>query len=442
MKRWFVILLVILALVILISPGIVGRLAEKNIEEGIAWTDQDSPGVTIATDSFKRGWFTSEGRYRVVFEGGQFKDASEIFAAATGSDTFPTLIIDTRVDHGLLPVTSLSRNQGSLAPGLASTVSTFQLDRGDGGEIIEIPGALYSNVGLAGSSDARLLLDPAAFNLYGAVIEWQGTDLNVQIDPVARRRSVEGVVKSVSLAAEGINAGIESFTVDADQSATPYGFRLGSADITLADLEFRGGDTTVSVDSVAVNANTEIEDARVAGSTKLSVNALTGPIGDLDIDLNMSFSKFDAASLGVISAALREAQGAADPQAALMEVFPAIEGEVQTLLQKGVEFNVDQLKVSLPQGVLSSSMAFNIPETSADESFSWPGVILRTTASVDLRIPVALWDMLVMMSPEASTLVALGFLQKDGTDYVMDADYAKGLVNVNGAPMPIPIPGI
>ena len=36
MKRWIVILLVILALVILISPGIVGRLAEKNIEDSIA----------------------------------------------------------------------------------------------------------------------------------------------------------------------------------------------------------------------------------------------------------------------------------------------------------------------------------------------------------------------------------------------------------------------
>ena len=441
MKRWLVILVVILALVILISPGIVGRLAEENIADSIAWTESDSPGLTIETETFKRGWFTSEGRHRVDFEEGQFQQASEIFAAATGSDSLPSLIIDTRLDHGLLPVTSLSRDQGSLAPGLASTVSTFQIDRGDG-DVIEIPGALYSNVGLAGASDARLLLDPAKFDLDGAVIEWQGADLNVHTDSGARKRSVEGAVQSISLAAEGINAGIESFAIDADQSATPYGFNLGSADITLTDLVFGADDTAISIDSVAVKANTEIEDERVSGSTMLSVNTLTGPTGDVHIDLQMSFSDFDAASLGVISAALREAQGAADPQTALMGVFPAIESEVQTLLQKGVEFNVDQLEVSLPQGVLITSMAIDVPETDPSDNFSWPGVILSMTASIDVRIPVALFDMVAMMSPEASSLVAMGILQKDGTDYVMDADYAKGLVNVNGAPMPLPIPGL
>ncbi len=292
MKRWLVILVVILALVILISPGIVGRLAEENIADSIAWTESDSPGLTIETETFKRGWFTSEGRHRVDFEEGQFQQASEIFAAATGSDSLPSLIIDTRLDHGLLPVTSLSRDQGSLAPGLASTVSTFQIDRGDG-DVIEIPGALYSNVGLAGASDARLLLDPAKFDLDGAVIEWQGADLNVHTDSGARKRSVEGAVQSISLAAEGINAGIESFAIDADQSATPYGFNLGSADITLTDLVFGADDTAISIDSVAVKANTEIEDERVSGSTMLSVNTLTGPTGDVPLTFIKEIMRFE-----------------------------------------------------------------------------------------------------------------------------------------------------
>lgn len=441
MKRWLVILLVILALVILISPGIVGRLAEEKLADGIAWTELDSPGFKIATETFERGWFTSEGRHRVVFEDGQFQEATEMFSAATGSDSLPSLIIDTRLDHGLLPVTSLGRDQGSLAPGLARSVSTLRLDVGDGG-IIEIPGALYSNVGLAGASDARLLLDPVKFDLDGAIIEWQGADLNVHTHSGARKRSFEGVVESISLAAVGINAGIESFTIDADQSATPYGFRLGNADITLTNLVFGADRAAISVDSVAVKANTGIEDERVSGSTMLSVNTLTGPTGDVDIDLKMTFSEFDAASLGVISAALREAQGATDPQTALMEIYPAIEDDVQTLLQKGLKFSVDQLDVSLPQGVLTTNIAFDVPETDPSDNFSWPGVILSMTASIDVKIPIALFDRVAMMNPEAGTLVAMGFLQKEGTDYVMDADYAKGLINVNGAPMPIPIPGL
>tara|TARA_B110001454_G_C12314181_1_gene264959 strand:- start:4 stop:171 length:168 start_codon:yes stop_codon:yes gene_type:complete len=54
MQRWLVILLVILALVILISPGIVGRLAEEKLADGIAWTELGSPGVKIATETFER----------------------------------------------------------------------------------------------------------------------------------------------------------------------------------------------------------------------------------------------------------------------------------------------------------------------------------------------------------------------------------------------------
>ena len=65
MKRWLVILLVVLAVVVLVSPGIVGRMAEKNLEENINWAETESGGLEFQTESFERGWFTSVGRYRV-----------------------------------------------------------------------------------------------------------------------------------------------------------------------------------------------------------------------------------------------------------------------------------------------------------------------------------------------------------------------------------------
>ena len=441
MKRWLVVLLVTLALVVLISPGIVGRMAEKNIEDSIAWAEADSPGVTVSTETFERGWFTSEGRHRVVFEGGQFRDATEIFSAATGSSKLPSLLIDTRLDHGLVPVTSLGREEGSLAPGLASTVSTFQLDGGDG-QLIEIPGALYSNVGIAGTSDARLLLEPAKLSYENATLEWQGTDLNVHTNPSARSRSIEGIVESISLGTETVSAALESLDVQTNQMATEYGFNLGDAVLNLKNISFDTNGAGVSVENVSITVNSDLEDGRIAGGTTFALNSLTGPTGQIDARLQMSFNEFDAASFGVISAALREAQGANDPQAALMEIYPAIEGEVQTLLTKGVEFSIDQLEVSLPQGVLTTTLSIDVAESDLDDSFSWPGVILSTTASVDVRVPEALYDMIIMLNPEANALVAMGIFKKDGSDYVMDADYAKGLINVNGAPMPIPIPGL
>ena len=100
MKRWLVILLVFLAVLILVSPGIVGHLAERNIEDNIEWAEQDSPGVNIETESFQRGWFTSEGRYRVVLEGGRFREVTEHYQKATGNAELPSLIIDTTLQHG------------------------------------------------------------------------------------------------------------------------------------------------------------------------------------------------------------------------------------------------------------------------------------------------------------------------------------------------------
>ena len=121
MNRWFVAFLITLAVIVLVSPGIVGRLAEKNIAENLDFVASENDDVVVTTESFDRGWFTSEGRHRIELR----DDADE-------HDRVPSLIIDTHIDHGLIPLTSMSRASGSLKPGLASAVSTMTLDPGDG----------------------------------------------------------------------------------------------------------------------------------------------------------------------------------------------------------------------------------------------------------------------------------------------------------------------
>ncbi len=62
MNRWFVALLITLAVILLVSPGIVGRLAEKSVEENLDFVASENDEVVVTTESFDRGWFTSEGR--------------------------------------------------------------------------------------------------------------------------------------------------------------------------------------------------------------------------------------------------------------------------------------------------------------------------------------------------------------------------------------------
>jgi hypothetical protein len=100
------------------------------------------------------------------------------------------------------------------------------------------------------------------------------------------------------------------------------------------------------------------------------------------------------------------------------------------------------LDITLPQGTVETKIVIGVAEMDADTDFSWPSVLLKTTASVDVKVPVELFDLATSMNPQAGSLIAMGILQKDGDNYVMAAKYAQGLVTVNGAPMPIPIPGL
>jgi uncharacterized protein YdgA (DUF945 family) len=442
MKRWLVVLLVLLALIILISPGIVGRLAEQNMEENIQWAETESPGMNITTEDYHRGWFTSEGRHRVVLQGGQFREVSDKYAAATGYAELPSLLIDTRFDHGLVPITSLSRDAGSLKPGLASTVSTFELDPGNG-ELVALPGTLYSNVSLTGASDSRLLVETGSYEHEDILVNWQGADLAIYSDRTSGKLSIHGAIEPLTITGDDGHASLGAIRIDADQVRTNYGFNVGPADITVGTMTLEDDGKKFVLGGIDASMSSTLDDDRVNSTGTVSVRDVAIPgFGNVAMDMNTSMKDFHAESFGAIVKALRDAQAADDPEMAMQMLFPAIEGDLQTLASSGAELRFDRLDITLPQGTVETKIVIGVAEMDADTDFSWPSVLLKTTASVDVKVPVELFDLATSMNPQAGSLIAMGILQKDGDNYVMAAKYAQGLVTVNGAPMPIPIPGL
>jgi uncharacterized protein YdgA (DUF945 family) len=437
-----VVLLVLLAVIVLISPAIVGRLAEKNLEENIGWAESESPGIEIQTESFDRGWFTSEGRHRVVLSGASFREAAEAYRAETGSAELPSLIIDTRLDHGPLPVASLGRDSGSLTPGLASSVSTFQLDPGDG-ELVPLPGALYSNVSLSGASDSRYLLEAGNFEIEETRMEWQGADIALQFDPATGAVVLDGRIEPFSIADDSDTVRVGAMSISADQVKSDYGFNVGTAEFGLESLHVESLDAPVSVGNIAISGNANIDDARVNIGSEITVDEIVVPgMGDINFAMDLSLNRLDAASTAVVAKAFQEAQGSPDPEAALADLFPKIEGDLQKIISSGAEFRIDQLDLTLPQGKVSTKLKVDVPEVDASADFSWASVLLTMTATADIRMPAELFEYISVMNPQAGSLVAMGLLISDGDDVVMRAEYAQGLLNVNGAPMPIPMPGM
>jgi len=441
-KRWIVVLLIVLAVVVLISPGVVGRLAEKNIEENVAWVDSESPTVSIKAEDFDRGWFTSAGRHRVELQGGSLRTAGELYTADSGNRDLPSLVIDTRIDHGLLPVTSLSRDAGSLLPGLASTVSTFQIDPGNG-ELVPLPGVLYSDVGLTGSSDSRFLLESGSFQNEIFSASWDGADVTVQTNPGSGAVGASGSSEPFSISQNGETVRFGAIAFDVDQVRGDFDFNIGKVEMEIGGLEVISQSSPFSIARFSLTAENEIRDDRVNAESTFALDALTVPnFGNLDVATEMSVEGLDAASLRIVTSAFQEAQAATDPNMALQMLYPEIEADVERLVSAGGTLRFEQFDVTLPQGMLETEVDIKFAELDADATFSWPAVLLGMTAKIDMKMPVELYELVKMMNPEAGSLVAMGLLVREGDHYVMDAEYAQGLLNVNGAPMPIPMPAM
>ncbi len=435
MKRWLVILLILLALLVLISPGIVGHLAEKNVDETIEWAKSDSGGVNIRTERFDRGWFTSEGRHRVVFDGNQFREAADYYAEATGNAELPSLIIDTALAHGPLP-------GGSMSPGLASLVSTFSIDPGDG-TAFDLPGALTSNVSLAGESDSHLLLEAGFYQHDLANFAWQGADMKVLSNPSTGAVSVDGEIKPWNISADGVLFDIGAISLVADQVVSDYGFSVGSVELQVGEIKIEDEESAVTVGALSLAAESEITDDRVSAHSLLSVDKLNIPnMGEVNFSMDLALVGLDAAAAGVIGQAVEDAQSADDPEAALANLYPEIEGDLATLFQRGFSVRMDKLDLSLPQGIVETTLDISVPEADTGAAFDWGTVLLTLSATLDMRVPGSIYEMAAMMSPEAGSLVSMGILVPDGDDFIVNAEYAQGLINVNGVPMPIPMPGL
>ncbi len=432
MKRSIVVTLVILALIILISPGIVGWLAERNLEQGIEQAKSDSPDVVVTTEKFDRGWFTSEGRHRVSLR--------QVDAAAPDGDSMKSLIIDTRFDHGLVPVSSMSLSSGSLKPGLARMVSTLQVDDGNG-NLTELPGTIFSETSLSGDTTGRYVLEAGSRNDANGTATWSGADLQFAASDDQRELSVKGEVQPWSYRSGANSAEVGKLTIDARQVKSDFGIAVGDVVMVIESFAVAGETGPMSgFQKLDITGTSAIDGDAVNARTRMSLEKLIIPaFGEIGVSFDAVVNGLDAAALGRISKAANDARASDDPDAALGDLFSVIQGDLESMLAGGGEIRLDQLDIALPQGDIRSKMAVALAESTG--TFSWPAVILATTASADISVPEALVQMGLEMNPEAAGLIDLGFLKLDGDVYRMQAEFAGGLLTVNGAPLPMPFPG-
>jgi uncharacterized protein YdgA (DUF945 family) len=434
-NRWIVVVLVALAAIVLVSPEIVGRLAEKQVADSLHFAASESDEVVVTAESFERGWFTSQGRHRIELRQGALRALLGI------DDQVPTLIVETRVDHGLVPFTSLARDSGSLKPGLARAVSTMKLDRG-GGEILDIAGNLFSEVGLGGETSSRFVLQAGSGKIDNATIEWQGADVAVRAITADGSLAYQGEIPSLSIIDAVGRMTLGGVTVTAEQQRSDYNFSTGSLKLGVDSITIeRGDDRETAFGPLATSASIGIDGQRLSAAARFDLSHVpVAGLGAVDISVDAVFKRLDAQSIQGIVASLRNSRADPDRQITLRELYPFIEADVQTLLTSGLEIRIDKIAVALADSELMTTLHGTLPPSNRAAEFSWPSLLLALDASADMRLPVELFEIAAGGNPDLGTLVAMGVLRKVGDYYQMQASFAKGLLTINGAPLPLPLP--
>ncbi len=433
LKKSIVAGLVILALIVLISPGLVGKLAERSVEDQLRWAAEENEEVVVTAESFTRGWFSSEGRHRVSIGELAQKMGLGDLGIAPGAGEAPTLVIETRLDHGLIPVSSMSREDGSLVPGLGRAVSTLALDRGDG-ELVSLPGKVFSRVGLDGGLHSRYALEPGSME----ALTW-GT-ANIEVDANAARRTfaVDGRVDTVALAGDDDSFDVGDLDVAMNLRKVDQGFSVGTVEVNLAALTISPtGGEPIRIGPLDFRTSSALSGRAVNASTRIDVT-LEGaePVGDIGWQADIDVRGVDADAYGALNRKLDSLPDSTAPEAAL-----SLAGEeLAALIAAGVELDIGRLDISLPQGTVRSAWTFTLPETES-RGFSWTSALLALEGKGDIEIPIAVFEYAATLNPDLGAVLGMGFLKKSGDDYVMNAEYRKGLLTVNGAPMPVPLPG-
>ncbi|HNP65218.1 MAG TPA: DUF945 family protein [Woeseiaceae bacterium] len=434
MKKSIFVLILVAVLVIIVSPGIIGGLAEKSVDENLDWAARESGELVLTSGTFERGWFSSEGQYRVELGKGQLRAA---FVAASGDDAddVPVLLINTRLDHGLIPVSSMSREHGSLAPGLGSAVSTLSIEY-DGGKIFEVPGTIYSTVGLTGDLDSRYVLEAGSKIVEDGEITWQPSTLNVLASVDKGQFEFDGNFGAMTFGDRQQLVSIDGATIRGKQKATQYGFNVGDLDFALGPMTVNASDMEVGGNKgIKVVASSSVEGGLTTANMHMEMNGQNIPqFGELSIVGDLKFSAVDAVALGALDRRIKENVDPVSPGQAMA----AAENELKDLVAAGLNIDIERLDFVLPMGTLESRLSIAVPKKDR-ASFEWTSLLLSTEAAFNVSIPEALIQMATSMDPQMGAIVGLGYLAKQGDVYVMDAAFKDGLLTINGAPIPVPL---
>lgn len=436
-KKGFVVLLLVLVLVVLVSPRIIGGLAEQGVDDHLEWAANEQGDVIVTPTGFERGWFTSVGQHRIEMIQGETYDTMLLMFGNAETDILPVLLIDTHLDHGLIPVSSMARENGSLSPGLGSAISTLSVELGDG-SVLALPGKLFSQVGLNGALTSRFVLEPEGADTEHARIDWGAAEFVITANPNSGNIAFSGALNSLAAESDDETIIVGQVDVDIDLTDSGFGFMVGPARMSLDSFAVIGAEDTMTTGPFFIDSDSSVDSGRMNASVTLRIaDTPLPPGGSGGVDIIARFENIDAAAFGQATRSFDTVRNSGYGPVA----EAAFEEDLLRLFAGGMKVHFDQLDFATPFGQITSQLNATVDRSDADD-YSWASTAMDLDASANISLPAALVDLATQTYPDMHAAIGMGFLRKQGQFYTMEAAFKQGLLTVNGAPMPIPLSGL
>ena len=447
MKKLLFFLVLGLFVVLLAAPWFLGSFTERQIEERLDAGARTQPGVAVFTEEYRRRWFSSDSRHRIVVTDHRLGEALRELAGGEAFADEPAIVIETRIEHGPLPLGV----DGSLRPGLSRAVSTFDLDPG-GGDPVPLPGRLMTTMALDGSTHAEFRLEAGSRESPDGAgrISWKAASIDADISADGRRVHARGQIGGFeTVSRDGADGDLRRLSVqdvegDSVQRYTANGVPVGPTALTIGAVAVSGDGADVTLQDIHITNDAELEGELLNGSTEVRVERIEGGgPGPVSIALELATQNLHEPSLAALAetAQALERGGFSGSPA---EAYRLMEADLARLVAAGPVLDLRKLGIALPDGELRLTTYLALaaggdPEPPVDAR----ELLGRLTGTAEVRVPASVVERVREIDPSAAEqlemLIATGMLRPDGDDYRMQAEYGNGLLTINGLPLPVPL---
>lgn len=440
MKKFIFLAITFVILIALLMPGAVGVIAENQFRSLANNVEESAPEYRWVVDDYQRGWFSSRAHYHLELSPAL---AVEMLADEDSvSEPLPTLASEATIFHGPIFFAGIGEPGVSMWPALAHSVDAISVV-GEDATPTALPGSVSTRLGFFGKHTNVVALDPIE-TVYEegrdpATIKWAGMRMKTRFNSALDELSFGGNFGAFEIQHPQIRLETRDLEISGQQRRSEFGFWTGDQTGKFGGLNITGTDQpTMSMGEMSWSALVEVKDgvANQGAVFKVESFEASGWAGG-PVNLRARIHRLDPTAFGQILESMQNMAVAADEAPVTSSEMLDL---VQALLSRGPEVDLEEFSIATPDGVLSLRAHLELPDNTGG---ALAMMLANLDATVNLRVPAAIADLLVAQNPEAhgqlQALVAAGLLLRQDDYLVMDAALKGALLTINGQPIPLPL---